>query len=392
MHSCLMTICFTLFLVSSVNGLTLNQSTVSVSFESEDNATMAASDQQHSGALITPHEKEKIALSQKITYPFLMLFGAFGNVMIIVIHKRAALTSSMSVFFLTLAASDLVSLCVTCFKVWLMLVFHFNLSSQNDALCKLVLFLIYVSGVLSAWTLVTMTVQRAVCVLFPHRANVLCTVGKSKAIVVSMVLFIAAIHSHLLYGLAVRMQKGGKKCVILKAYESFFIEIWSWVDMCIFSLLPWLCLAVSNSLLVWKLRLSLLEAKLNLGSGQVDRMNDRKKKATSISITLIVVSTAFLLLTFPMSFYQILTFIYWMNGSINTVKSSRAAYYTRQISYPLWYVNSCINFYIYWLTGSKFRREAKQILRCMFHDDSDKQGGNTTANTLSSDNEARFTH
>ena len=162
--------------------------------------------------------------------------------------------------------------------------------------------------------------------------------------------------------------------------------------MCIFSLLPWLCLAVSNSLLVWKLRLSLLEAKLNLGSGQADRINDRKKKAMSISITLIAVSTAFLLLTFPMSFYQIITFIYWMNGSINTLASSPAAYYTRQISYPLWYANSCINFYIYCLTGSKFRREAKQILRCMFHDDSDKQGGNTTARTLSSGNETRFSH
>ena len=144
--------------------------------------------------------------------------------------------------------------------------------------------------------------------------------------------------------------------------------------MCIFSLLPWLCLAVSNSLLVWKLRLSLREAKLNLGSGQADRINDRKKKAASISITLIAVSTAFLFLTFPMSFYQILTFIAWMNGSIYTLRSLRAVYYTLQISRPLWYANSCINFYIYCLTGSKFRREAKQMLRCMFHDDSDKQG------------------
>ena len=91
-----------------MNGQTLNQSTVSVSFESEDNATMAASDQQPSGALITQHEKE-IILSHKITWPFLILFGTFGNVMIIVIHKRTAQTSSMSVFFLTLAASDLIS-------------------------------------------------------------------------------------------------------------------------------------------------------------------------------------------------------------------------------------------------------------------------------------------
>ena len=253
------------------------------------------------------------------------------------------------------------------------------------------MFLLYVSGVLSAWTLVAMTTQRAVCVLFPHRANVLCTVGKSKAIVVSMVVFIAAIHTHFLYGFHSAIDEGHKECTAVKDYMPFFYEIWTWVDMFIFSLLPWLCLAVSNSLLVWKLKLSLREAKLNLGSGQTDRINDRKKKATSISITLIAVSTAFLLLTFPMSFYQILKFMFWINGSIDTLRSSRAVYYTRKISLPLWYANSCINFYIYCLTGSKFRREAKQTLRCMFHDDSDKQGGNTTASTLSSDNETRFT-
>ena len=301
MHSCL-SIGFSLLVYSSflsVNGHTLNQSTVSVPFESEDNATMAASDQQPSGALITQQEKEKILLSQKIIYPFLILFGTFGNIMIIVIHKRTTLTSSMSLFFLILAVSDLVSLFVTCFKSWIKYVFGFDLTAQKDALCKLILFLLYISGVLSAWTLVAMTVQRTVCVLFPHRANVLCTVGKSKAIVVSMALFIAAMHTHLLYGLHIGMSSGQKRCVFHTHYEPFFREIWTWVDMLCFSFLPWLCLAVSNSLLVWKLRLSLREANLNLGPGQADRINDRKKKATSISITLIAVSTAFLLLTFP---------------------------------------------------------------------------------------------
>ena len=392
MPSCFMAIGFTLLLVCSVNGQTLTQSTVSVSFKSEDNATMAASDQQPSGAQITQQEKEKIALSQKLLYPFFILFGTFGNVMIIVIHKRTALTSSMYVFFLTLAASDLMLLYVTCFDAWVILTFELDISAQNDTLCKLVLFLLYVLGVMSAWTLVAMTAQRAVCVLFPHRANVLCTVGKSKAIVVFMVLFIVVIHTHILYGMHVGMQDGRRRCVLHKYYEPFFQEIWSWVDMLIFSLLPWLCLAVSNSLLVWKLRLSLSEAKLSLGSGQADRINDRKKKATSISITLIAVSTAFLVLTFPMSCYQLINFVFWITtGSVSVLRSLRVFYYIHQISFPLRYANSCINFYIYCLTGSKFRREAKQILRCMFNDDSDKQGGNTTASTLSSDNEPRFT-
>ena len=64
-------------------------------------------------------------------------------------------------FFLTLAASDLVLLCVTCCKAWIKFTFEFDISAQNDTLCKLVTFLLYVSGVLSAWTLVAMTAPKS---------------------------------------------------------------------------------------------------------------------------------------------------------------------------------------------------------------------------------------
>ena len=74
-----------------------------------------------------------------------------------------------------------------------------------------------------------------------------------------------------MYGFHVGMLKGRKMCRLLGDYMRFYYEIWNWADMLVFSFLPWLCLAVSNSVLVWKLRLSLLEAKLSLGSGQADR-------------------------------------------------------------------------------------------------------------------------
>ena len=35
------------------------------------------------------------------------------------------------------------------------------------------------------------------------------------------------------------------------------------------------------------------------------------------------------------------------------VLGQSALYYTQQISYPLWYANSCINFYLYCLTGGE---------------------------------------
>ena len=385
---CLFLLCVSLLpSLCSVSEQTLHKSTVGTLSSSAENTTAEVF--QPKGA-VTQQDKQKIAKVKIILYPCLLLLGTFGNVMTIAIHKRTVKTSPMSIFFLLLALADLLLLYSNCLQGWVASAFRFSLMNYSNTTCKLLMFLVYVSGVLSAWTLVAMTVQRAVSVLWPHRANVLCTAGKSIVIVVSMVLFIIAIHGHILYGFSIETFKGRKECFASIGYESFLSGIWSWVDMLIFSLIPWLCLGTSNSLLVWKLKVSVREAEVSLGSDQADRINDRKKKATSITVTLVAVSTAFLILTFPMSFVQILNFIMWMNGTLNTGPPSVALYYTQQISFPLWYANSCINFYLYCLTGAKFRRDAKQILRCIFHEDIKQSKENTTVSTVSSNNETRF--
>ena len=374
---------------SSVNGQTPGESMVSVSLKFQENTTDDETDQEDNVDAITPQDRETMALVNKVASPPLLVVGTFGNVMTIAIHKRSIMTSPLSSFFIVLAVADLGLLYSNCFTRWISFVLNFNVFIQNSVLCKITFFILYVSGCLSAWTLVAVTAQRAVCVLWPHRADVLCTVGKSQVIVVSMTLFISVIHTHLLYGYDVESSGSLIFCGPIKDYIPFFFEIWSLVDMLIFSLLPWLCLAVCNSLLVWKLRVSLREAEVSLGSGQAARISDRKKKATSITVTLIAVSAAFLILTFPMSFIQILNFVFWASGSIDALNSSRAFYYTWGISLLLWYLNSCINFYLYCLTGSKFRKEAKQMLCCLFREDKEKQIGNTEMCTLSSHSETR---
>ena len=390
MLSCVFLLCFSLLTTTSLCSIseqTLNESTVGTLFSTAENAT--AEGFQPNSAVIQQSIR-KMNIAKTILYPCLLVLGTFGNVMTIAIHKRTVNTSPMSIFFISLAVADLLLLYSNCFQSWVRRVFHFSLKLHSSTTCKLVLFLVYVSGVLSAWTLVAMTVQRAVCVLWPHRANVLCTAGKSKVIVVSMVLFITVIHAHILYGFSVFLITGKRSCNAIPEYDYFFTGIWSWVDMLIFSFLPWLCLAISNSLLVWKLKASILEAEVSLGSGQADTINDRKKKATSITVTLVVVSTAFLILTFPMSFVQILNFVRWMNGTLYTGTRSDALYYTQQLSYPLWYANSCINFYVYCLTGAKFRRDVQHIFNCIYHKNTKKVEANITVSMLSSNNDTKF--
>ena len=328
---------------------------------------------------------DDFALFWQIVPPFILLFGIFGNVMTIIICRRAEMMSSMSVYFVTLAGSDLMLLSVILVTEWVYYMFDTDLKSLHSLACKLNIYLGYVAGVLSAWILVAMTAQRAVCVLWPHRASILCSARNSKAIAVLLMLFTAILHCHVLYGFdLVTIGDGTSKtnntaprldedanpttstaavCALVKEYTAFFYSVWSWVDLMIFSVLPWLCLVVSNSVLLWTLSASIRHAQHSLGSAHADSFDERKKQASSMTVTFIAVSTAFIVLNLPSSCIQVAGFYHFMNGSLDYLHQSEVFAYCNEIAFVLWETNSAVNFYLYCLTGSKFRKELKTMFR-----------------------------
>ena len=358
------------------------------------------------------------ALFWQIVSPVILVSGFFGSVMIIVICRRADVMSSMSVYFITLAGSDLLSLVVNAFNQWVFYAFDVDIMSLHTLACKMVGWLMYVSGVLSAWVLVAMTVQRAVCVLWPHHADILCSARNSRAIALSITLSTAVLHCHVLYGLNVIFihdTHGASKnaitiedslhstnntvlafdtgedtinntglCVVVREYIEFYYSVWSWFDLLIFSVLPWLCLVVSNSVLLWTLNVSIRQAQHSLGSAHTDGFSGRKKQASSMTVTLFAVSMAFIVLNLPMSCVQVLGFYHYMVGSLDYYHQSKLIAYCYVIAMALWQSNSAVNFYLYCLTGSKFRRELKRMFSCA------TAGSNARAALPSSAGTSRF--
>ena len=224
MLSCLLVLCVSLLTthsLCSVSEQTLHESTVGTLSSTAENTTAEVFQPK---SAVSQQDRQKMAVAKAILYPCLLVMGTFGNVMTVVIHKRTVNTSPLSILFMTLAVADLLLLYSNCFQAWVNRVFHFSFIEYSNTTCKLVYFLVYVSGVLSAWTLVVMTVQRAVSVLWPHRANVLCTAGKSKVIVASMVLLITAMHAHILYGFSIVTYTGERECYVITEYDYFFLE------------------------------------------------------------------------------------------------------------------------------------------------------------------------
>ena len=243
--------------------------------------------------------------------PVIVVGGTFGNIMIMLLMGKQQSTSAMNVFFVALAASDLTLIWFGGFDLWMEYMTDFQLHNTHNVTCKLSAVIIYVSGTVSVWLLAVMTLQRAASVLWPHRVNIMFTLKKAKRYTVGIVSIVFLLNSHFFYGAVLAPSYNGSDYYcsypnLAPEYNFFRDFIWTWIDALIFSLLPFAILISSNSVLILTVSDSVRKARATVASGQSDQLSSRTKKVSSLTVTLIVVSVVFFLLTGPMSLYLII--------------------------------------------------------------------------------------
>ena len=133
--------------------------------------------------------------------------------------------------------------------------------------------------------------------------------------------------------------------------------------MFLFSLLPFAFLVLSNGVLVFTLARSVKAARETLTTGQ--QIDDRQVKASATTVTVIAVSVAFVVLKLPLDVKNLLFSLY----TSDVTSSLKLQYigvrsFVGSLAYMLFYWNYGINFYVYCLTGTRFRREFEKIVCC----------------------------
>ena len=111
-----------------------------------------------------------------------------------------------------------------------------------------------------------------------------------------------------------------------------------------------------------KLAASVREANLTLSAGQCGQAKSREKKVSSVTLTLVIVSITFIILCLPFSLYILLTDFVLDKIPGKNVFSRSLKELVYEIINWLWCWNSAVNFYLYCLTGSKFRTECLRVL------------------------------
>lgn len=310
-----------------------------------------------------------ISLLMKASCPVLLIFGTFGNIMTIIVFRRLKDYSGMSTYYIALAMADMGMLYFGwTTRYWLQHQFHFFTTCLHTITCKVVTAADYTSSALSSWYLVAMTIQRAMSVVWPHRVNVLCTRKASCATTAVITVVIVVSYSHILYGYSMQAPNcQNSSCAICHCqtfstnyyfFERYFLP---WIDLILACLAPFALLLVSNTVLVRAVLTSARNARLRLAGGQSMHVTARETKASSLSMMLIVLSVTFFILTGPLRVYMLLY------PYVTFIKENTPTDLTFSVLYIQCAANNAVNFYLYCLTGAKFRHELANLFRVLFH-------------------------
>ena len=293
----------------------------------------------------------------KISTTVILLFGTFGNVMTVIILRRLRSGwSAMNVYLTALALSDTAMLYCVALPTWARKVLDYDVYASHVIVCKLAVWGMNLASISSAWLLVALTAQRAASVVWPHRVNVICTRHKSVVISVTIMVGCGLLQSHMFHGFGVVKINNGttETCTFSStAYQEFYARVWIRVSMLLYSVLPCVCLIVSNVILGWKLTGAMREAKDKFSARSENQKDSRQKKVSSVTVTIITVSVAFVIITVPFMIYSSVFY---------ASTSSEIHLFLYDVLFVIGLFNFAWNFYLYCLTGSKFREEFKKIM------------------------------
>lgn len=297
-----------------------------------------------------------------LTYalPVIIIMGTIGNMLSFLVLVRCQMRNTSVYFYLmTLAVADTCVLYLSAFKTWIRLIVGYELLHESDGVCKVVNFLNLFWLHLSAWLIVFVTVDRFVVVWFPFKASSVCTVTRSRVATTVLVIALIAYNSHFFwtYQLYVHPKYGTPTCGPPESMRRFMFGEFEFLKLSTYSLIPFAIILVLNVAIITRLhwRPFLLRGRsgdtTSTFSGASRTESATYGRQAKVTYMLVAVSFAWLVLTLPNAIHMF----------ISKLVNADTSHMFRAISFLLMYTNHAINFYLYCITGKKFRRELEDL-------------------------------
>ena len=197
---------------------------------------------------------------------------------------------------------------------------------------------------------------------WPHRAATYSTPRRAKMITVTLsVCAIIYNTPHLLFSEVV-----GGQCIAY-ATGGLITRVYSWFTLVLNAVIPFTLLIHMNYVIVKTVQQSRNMFRVKdtttgaaINQGMKTRQKTMKSAESQLTIMLLLVTTLFLILLCP----TYIRFIYLTFTKMDTPLSYATTMLFFQISFKLYATNSGINFFLYGISGQKFRNDLKEIICC----------------------------
>ena len=255
-----------------------------------------------------------------------------------------------------------------------------KLYDPNPLECELVVYWVFIAMQNSTYQVIAMTIDKYIAIKWPHKAAIYSTPKRAKVTVIGVTL---SIFIYNIPHFFITKMVGGV-CIGYVAGGMFTI-VYSWMSFIVNGLVPFTLLIYMNYVIVKKVRISRKMFEDHEGQGKLKgesqnnaantkRQQTMKNTENQLTIMLLLVTILFLILMIP----TYIRYIYTQFIKTDTPAKYASFALFFQISQKLYNTNNGINFFLYCISGQKFRNDLKEILCC------GRKGENhTRSNTMS---------
>ena len=312
---------------------------------------------------VKPENEEDEAIEYKIAAvifkyysPIQLTIALFGNIMIILVFSRKSMRNTVTSFlFRVLAVADTFMVLVSLVPEAILELGNNSIAYSSTSRCKLHGYIYFAGRTYAVWVLILIVLERFVGVNFPHRASTLITKRGAKMAVFSLLIIVYLLYAMMPFALDSKVITNSNGdvinyyCKVGSDLLRYFTEdIYPVYDLCLYSLIPFVIMMIANVSIIYRL----FQARRLRSQSTTNDTND----LIGMTTMLLGISFGFVISTLP---YNIAV-LYRKGYGIGHPGS----YLFYALGAVLANFNHCINFYIYCLTGSKFRREIRKMCCC----------------------------
>ncbi|XP_045196298.1 galanin receptor type 2-like [Mercenaria mercenaria] len=295
-----------------------------------------------------------------------IVLGVLGNIFSLLVWVKGRRRKTSTARYLSaLAVADIIVLLTTALEFWLSYVVYLDIKVTGTFTCKFFYFMAFFAPSLSAWILAAVTIERALSVWIPHKINVACQ--PVTAVVVSGVVsfLLCLLYLPILTSVDVvdvyTPTSTWKECSPLS--DTIYrqnLHAWFYIDLCIFFLLPFVVMLICNVSILAKVVCLAQKRSASLHArGQNQTSAKSKKMLKTVTRRIVILTIAYIVCNSPLS---VLNVILSSSKADYIVEAEHVQFY-RIPFHVLMFVNNGVNFLLYCLIGSGFRKDFMSILR-----------------------------